>query len=135
MDEQTSQINIKLHQNFPILIPYNLDLVNHGQNILYRTTKDPIILKLIDHDISLTLEKSKNYSRFDATEAIIVTFDNIQRYRNTNRFKYQVVIATDYTYTFAILMSDWMRTETNLGSVILPVIIRNNLQHHQIKQF
>ena len=77
--------------------------MNQGQNILYRTTKNPIILKLIDKDISLAPEKSKNYSRFDATEAIIVTFDNIPRYGNTNRFKYQVVIVTDYTNTFAIL--------------------------------
>ena len=103
MDKQTSQINIKLNQDFPILIPYNVDLENHGQNILYRTTKDSYTLKLIDQDISLTLEKSKNYSRFDATEAIIVTFDNIPQYGNTNRFKYQVIIATDYTDTFAIL--------------------------------
>ena len=104
MDKQTSQIIIKLNQDFPILIPYNLDLVNQGQNILYRTTKDSYTLKLIDQDISLILEKSKNYSRFDATEAIIVTFDNIPQYGNTNnRFKYQAVIATDYTYTFAIL--------------------------------
>ena len=99
-----SRRNIKLQQDFPILIPYNLDLENHGQNILYRTTKNPYTLKLIDQDISLALEKSKNYSRFDATEAIIVTFDNIPRYGNKKiRFKYQAVIATDYTNTFAIL--------------------------------
>ena len=98
------KINIKLHQGFSILIPYNLDLNNHGQNILYRTTKDPITLKLIDQDILLALEKYKHHSRFDATEAIVVTFDNIPRYGNTNyRFKYQAVIATDYTNTFAIL--------------------------------
>ena len=104
MDTNFGSRNIKLQQDFPILIPYNLDLYNHGQNILYRTTKDPITLKLIDQDISLALEKSKNYSRFDATEAIIVTFDNIPRYNNNqSRFKYQAVIVTDYTNTFAIL--------------------------------
>ena len=104
MDKQTRQINIKLHQDFPILIPYNLDLKNHGQNILYRTTKDPITLMLIDQDISLALEKYEHYSKFVATEAIIVTFDNIPRYRNNHsRFKYQAVIVTDYTNTFAIL--------------------------------
>ena len=104
MDKQTRQINIKLHQDFPILIPYNLDLKNHGQNILYRTTKDPITLMLIDQDISLALEKYEHYSKFVATEAIIVTFDNIQRFGNTNnQFKYQVIIATDYTNTFVIL--------------------------------
>ena len=99
-----SHRNIKLHQNFPILIPYNLDLWNHGQNILYRTTKDPITLKLINQDISLALEKYEHHSRFDATEAIIVTFDNILRFGNAgSRFKYQAVIVTDYTNTFAIL--------------------------------
>ena len=103
MDTNFGSSNIKLHQDFPILIPYNLDLVNHGQNILYRTTKDPITLMLIDQDISLALEKYDNHSRFDATEAIIVTFDNIPQYGNTNRFKYQAVIVTDYTNTFAIL--------------------------------
>ena len=96
--------NIKLHQDFPILIPYNLDLENHGQNILYRTTKDPITLMLIDQDISLALEKYEHHSRFDVAEAIIVTFDNIPRSNNNqSRFKYQAVIVTDYTNTFAIL--------------------------------
>ena len=98
-----SNRNIKLQQDFPILIPYNLDLDNHGQNILYRTTKDPITLMLIDQDI-LALEKYEHYSKFVATEAIIVTFDNIPRYRNNHsRFKYQAVIVTNYTNTFAIL--------------------------------
>ena len=96
--------NIKLHQDFPILIPYNLNLKNYGHNILYRTTKDPITLKLIDQDILLALKNYKQYSRFNATEAIIVTFNNIPRYNNNqSRFKYQAVIVTDYTNTFAIL--------------------------------
>ena len=113
--------NIKLHQDFPILIPYNLDLENHGQNILYRTTKDPYTLKLIDQDISLA------HSRFDATEAIIVTFDNIPKYRNINiRFKYQVVIATDYTYTFAIL--NYQRLDGNGNEVGFSDPFRNSLK-------
>ena len=112
-----SNSNIKLHQDFPILIPYNLDLENHGQNILYRTTKDPITLMLIDQDISLALKNYKHHSKFVATEAIIVTFDNIPRYGKIKfyRFKYQVVIVTDYTNTFAIL--NYERLDVNGNEV------------------
>ena len=96
--------NVGLNQDFPILIPYDLDLVNSGQNILYRTTTKPYTLKSIDQDISLALGKYGTPSRFESSEAIIVTFDNILRYGNAgSRFKYQAVIATDYTNTFAIL--------------------------------
>ena len=95
---------VALNQGFPILIPYNLDLVNNGQNILYRTAKDLSTLKLIDQDISLALGKYGNPSSFNVTEAIIITYDNIPKYRQRyTLFKYQVVIATDYTNTFAIL--------------------------------
>ena len=117
MDTNFGSSNIKLHQDFPILIPYNLDLENHGQNILYRTTKDPITLMLIDQDISLALKNYKHHSKFVATEAIIVTFDNIPRYGKIKfyRFKYQVVIVTDYTNTFAIL--NYERLDVNGNEV------------------
>ena len=37
------------------------------------------------------------------SEAIIVTFDNIPLHRNRNmKFKYQLIIATDYTDTVAV---------------------------------
>ena len=107
MDRRIPNNNIRLYQDFPILIPYNLDLVNDGHNILYRTTTKPYTLKSIDHDISLALGKYGTPAKFESSEAIIVTFDNIFRYGNAgSRFKYQAVIATDYTNTFAILNYD-----------------------------
>ena len=64
-------------------------------------------MNLIDQDISLALGKPGNPFTFNASEAIVVTFNNIQRYANAaKRFKYQVIIATDYTNTFAILNYD-----------------------------
>ena len=65
------------------------------------------MLYLIDREISLALGKPGNPSTFNAAEAIIVTYNDIPRYNNpSKRFKYQVVIATDYTNTFAILNYD-----------------------------
>ena len=95
----------QLKQKFPVIIPYSLDLINTaGKHILYRTSKDPLILHLIDRDISSALGKPGNPSTFNAAEAIIVTYDNIPNYHDsTKRFKFQVVIATDYTNTFAII--------------------------------
>lgn len=83
------------------------DLDNRNNGILYRTTKDLKTLNLIDQDISLALGKPGNPSSFNATEAIVVTYNDIQRYGDSSkRFKYQVVIATDYTNSFTILNYD-----------------------------
>ena len=68
---------------------------------------DPTSLQLIDQDISRALGNPGNPSIFNAAEAIIVTYNNIPKYReSTKRFTFQVVIATDYTNTFAILNYD-----------------------------
>ena len=110
-----SNRNVGLYQDFPILVPYNLDLINNGQNILYRTAKDPSTLKLIDQDISLALGRSGNPSSFNATEAMIITYDNIQMYGQWYiLFKYQVVIATDYTYTFSIFNYERLDRNSNI---------------------
>ena len=80
---------------------------NRGRHIFYRTAKDSYTLGFVDKDISLALGQAGNPLRFNATEAIIVTYNDIPRYGSTsNRFKYQVVIATDYTNTFTILNYD-----------------------------
>ena len=95
----------QLNQKYPVIIPYSVDLDNSaGKHILYRTSKDQLILDLIDRDISLALGKSGNPSTFNAAEAIIVTYNNIPRLGfESTFFKFQVVIATDYTNTFAII--------------------------------
>ena len=78
---------------------------NRNKDIFYRTTKDQDTLKLINRDISLALGKPGNPSTFNAAEAIIMTYDNVPKYRDSSkRFKFQVVIATDYTHTFACLL-------------------------------
>ena len=80
---------------------------NRNKDIFWRTTKDQNTLKLINQDISLAVGNPGNPSRFNTTEAIIVTYDNVPKYLDsTKRFKFQVVIATDYTNTFAILNYD-----------------------------
>ena len=72
---------------------------------------------MIDQDISLALGKSGKPSTFNASEAIIVTYNNVPRYSSiSNLFKYQVVIATDYTNTFAILNYDRL-DQTGRGAV------------------
>ena len=87
-----------------------------GKHILYRTSKDPLILHLIDRDISLALGKPGNPSTFNAAEAIIVTYNDIPHYHySTKRFKFQVVIATDYTNTFAVL--NYGRLDLNSADV------------------
>ena len=66
---------------------------SHGNDILYRTTKDQNILKLIDRDIAL----SKSTQAFQSKEAIVITFRNVPSYHYGHMlFRYQVVIATDY---------------------------------------
>ena len=80
---------------------------NRNKDIFYRTTTNVNTLKLIDQDIFLALGKSGNPSTFNAAEAIIMTYDNVPKYGDrSKRFKFQVVIATDYTNTFAILNYD-----------------------------
>ena len=90
-------------------------MINNGQNILYRTAKDSSTLKMINQDISLALGKDGNPTKFNASEAIVVTYNDIPRYGNTGRrFKYQAVIATDYTTTFAILNYDRLDLNGNV---------------------
>ena len=80
---------------------------NRNNNIYYRTAKDQNTLKLINQDISLAVDKPGNPSTFNTTDAIIVTYDNVPKYGDlSKRFKFQVVIATDYINTFAILNYD-----------------------------
>ena len=80
---------------------------NRNNNIYYRTAKDQNTLKLINQDISLAVGKPGNPSTFNTTDAIIVTYDNVPKYGDlSKRFKFQVVIATDYTNTLAILNYD-----------------------------
>ena len=80
---------------------------NRIRNIFYRSTSDPHTLNLIDQDITLALGEPGNPSTFKTAEAIIVTYNNVPKYGDSSKkFKYQVVIATDYTNTFAILNYD-----------------------------
>lgn len=109
---------------FPVIIPYNLDTDNRaGQHILYRTTKDPNTLRVINTAIRyLILGKPGNPSYFNAVEAIVVTYNNIPKYGDSSKiFKYQVVITTDYTNTFAILNYDRLDESGNINGFSEPV--------------
>ena len=51
---------------------------------------------------------------FYPTEAIIVTYNNVQQYGKLyNKFKYQVILATDYTSTYAIVNYERLDTSGN----------------------
>ena len=51
---------------------------------------------------------------FFPTEAIIVTYDNVPKYQNPSiKFKYQVIIATDYRSTYAIVNYERLDTSGN----------------------
>ena len=115
MTKSSTRINLK--EGFPFIAPYNLDLQNGaGKHIFYRTSKDPLILHLIDRDISLALGKPGNPSTFNAAEAIIVTYNDIPKYGDSSKiFKFQVIIATDHTKTFAILNYDRLDTSAHLA--------------------
>ena len=104
VDEVPKDIKVSYPTINTILVPYNLDLVSNGHDILYRNTKNQQILNLIDRDVAKSLRTPRHPSKFKSTEAIIITFNNIAIYGNSNvKFKYQVVITTDYTNTFTIL--------------------------------
>ena len=78
---------------------------SYGNDILYRTTKDQITLRLIDGDIAL----SKTTPSFKSKEAIIITFNNVSYYKDRDiLFRYQVVITTDYKNTYTIFNYDRM---------------------------
>lgn len=116
MDKKLVGANIKLYQDFPILVPYVADFVNYGRNIMYRTTTDRHILRLIDQDVSLVNRSRGMPSTFHSQLAIIVTYDNIQLYEDYNkRFSYQVVIAADFENTFAIF--NYGRLDGDSGDV------------------
>ena len=103
MDKKLIGSNIKLYQDFPILVPYIADFENNGRNILYRTTTDHRILRLIDHDIGLSNRTQRIPTRFQPIQAIIITYDNIPLHRDhTKRFSYQIILASDWDNTYAI---------------------------------
>ena len=107
VDKWSKSVDESLKHVDPILVPYNIRMHNRNKDIFYRITLDPRTLNLIDQDISLTLGRPGNPSTFKTTKAIIVTYNNVPKYGDSSkRFKYQVVIATDYTNTFAILNYD-----------------------------
>ena len=88
-----------------LLVPYNLDLVSNGLDTFYRRTKDQEILSLIDRDVAKSPQQTQgDPSKFNSTEAVIITFNNVQKYGDSDiRFKYQVIIVTDYQKTFTVL--------------------------------
>ncbi|XP_066922095.1 uncharacterized protein [Clytia hemisphaerica] len=99
VDHDRSEIKASLTSNYTVLIPYNIDMVSNGRDISYRTTRDQYILNQVDKDIALSVG-----NQFKSKEAIIITLNNVQIYDEPNVLvKYQVVIATDYKKTFAIL--------------------------------
>lgn len=103
MDKKLVGSNIRLYQDFPILVPYVADFENYGRNILYRRTTDRRILRLIDQDIGLFNRSQRIPTRFQSYNAIIITYDNIPLHRDyTKRFSYQIILASDFDNTYAI---------------------------------
>jgi len=81
-------------------------MVSNGNYIFWRTSTNSSVLALVDKDIELLLSQQQTTTpgKFNTTAAIIITFDDLLAYRSTtNRFKYQLVIATNYKQTFAII--------------------------------
>ena len=92
-----------------MLVPFNYDLKSRGNDILYRSTTNRNILKLVDKDIALLPRKQSTTSSFNSKEAIVITFNNVPYYDNRNiLFRFQTVIATDYKNTYTIFNYDRM---------------------------
>ena len=82
-----------------MLVPFNIDMNNAGRHIYFRKTRNYHTMNRISQEIPYWI----SYERFRPIQAIIVTFDNIPQYgRWFNKFKYQVIIATDFNSTYAI---------------------------------
>lgn len=104
IDELPTEITVSYPTANTLLVPYNVDLVSNGLDTFHRKTKDQKILSLIDRDVAKTLQTPGHPTQFKSKEAIIITFNNVHKYGKPNiRFKYQVIIVTDYTNTFTIL--------------------------------
>ena len=78
---------------------------SHGNDTLFRVTKDETILKMIDEDIA---QKQREQSEdFHSKEAIVITFNGLQSFNNWNSsFRYQAVLSTNYKKTYAIFKYD-----------------------------
>ena len=75
-------------------------MVSTGSEISYRTTYDNKTLELVNKDI----QRLNTSQDFNARTAIVITFNNIKRYRASSiMYKYQIVLATDYNVTYTII--------------------------------
>ena len=98
------------YYSYPLIVPFNADMDNSARNIYYRTTNHYQTMDRIYRDISNVV----SHGIFYPSEAIIVTYDNIPRYRYPSiKFKYQVILATDYTSTYAIVNYERLDTSGN----------------------
>lgn len=111
IDKRMTSVRPNLRDGYPVIAPYNLDLI--GDRILYRKTTRRNEMTIINDDVRRLIGTSR--TSFYANEAIIVTFNNVPGYRNRNNsFKFQVVIATDYTDTYAIFNYGRVDNQANL---------------------
>ena len=113
MDGFLKAIHVDHPTPYATLVPYNLDLKSNGLDILYRSTKNQRTLSLIDKDVSKTL----NGSKFESTEAVVITFNFIAKYDKPHvQFAYQVAIVTDYINTYVVI--SYKRLDENSATVI-----------------
>eukprot|EP00111_Clytia_hemisphaerica_P010998 TCONS_00032248-protein len=114
VDKHVSRIAAPLTSDYTVLVPFNHDMRSLGNDISFRATKNKTILKVIDEDIA-----QKHHSgEFRSKEAIVITFNNLQYYRNSNlTYNYQAVLATDYDKVYAIFHYERMDTrgKNNIG--------------------
>ena len=97
IDGSTTTTSIPIPNQKNVLVPYNEDMVSNGQNIFFRTSKNRSILDLVDRDVAYG-----NYPPFKATEAIVITFNNVAFYNRPQKVKFQAILATNYKKTFVI---------------------------------
>ena len=119
MDQPRIAVEASFTSNYSTLVPFNYEMRSYGRDILYRSTKDQNILKLIDRDIGLPHQQNST-SFFKSKEAIIITFNNVRYYDYRNiLFRYQVVIASDYNSTYTIFNYDRLDRQSydNIGYV------------------
>ena len=61
-------------------------------------------LRWVNSNIARKLPTQNGLDSFNARQAIVVTYNNVERYNSIRlKYKYQLVLATDFDVTFAIM--------------------------------
>ncbi|XP_057313363.1 uncharacterized protein LOC130654766 [Hydractinia symbiolongicarpus] len=86
---------------YHVLSPYNTDLILRGcssNRIYYRETFNKTLLDRASAEVRRTFQNT-----FNATHAVIVTYDNVAEYSNPRNFhSFQVILISDGNISFSI---------------------------------